>query len=104
MLNSIQISTTNEKILLNNISVKETIVINSNGGDVEFDSLYVGKKINITAKNGNITGSLIGDINEFSISYTIKKGDCNLPINKEDGSKSINADCNNGNINIDFIK
>ena len=103
LLNSIEITTTNETIKLNNISVVESIILNSNGGNVEFGSVSVGKQINLTAKNGNITGSVVGSWDDYSIFCTIKKGECNLPTNKEGGTKSLIANCNNGDININFI-
>ena len=103
LLNNIQITTTNETIKLNDISVKENVILNSNGGNLEFDNLFAGKQINLVAKNGNITGSVIGDLNDFSISCNIKKGYCNLPTHKENGNKSLLVDCNNGDVNVDFV-
>ncbi len=58
----------------------------------------------MTAKNGNIAGTIIGGWDDFSISCNIKKGDCNLPASKEGGEKLFTASCNNGNINIEFVK
>lgn len=68
------------------------------------ERVNVGKSINLKAKDGNITGSIIGGWDDFSISCKIKKGDCNLPELKEDGEKLFFADCNNGNISIEFVK
>ena len=103
LLKSIQITTTNESIKLNNISVLENLTLNSNGGNLEFNKVSVGKEINLTTKNGNIAGSILGSLNDFSISCDIKKGTSNLPNNKEEGAKSLFVSCNNGNINIDFV-
>lgn len=103
LLNSIQIQTTNETIKVNNIAVLESVTLNSNGGDVEFENLFAGKQINLTVKNGNITGSVVGGWDDFAISCTIKKGDSNLPENKPNGEKSLTVDCNNGDVNVDFL-
>lgn len=103
LLNSIEITTTNETIKLNNISVTQNITLNSKGGNIEFDHLFVGEQANLTAKNGDITGSIVGSLDDFSISCTVKKGNCNLPEHKEGGTKSLFADCNNGDIKIDFL-
>lgn len=43
-------------------------------------------------------------MDEFSITCTIKKGESNLPALKEDGDKSLTAECNNGDINMNFVK
>lgn len=103
LLSSIQISTTNEKVKLDDVSVLDNIKINSNGGNVEFKNLSAGSEINLTAKNGDITGNIIGSWDDFAITYEIKKGKCNLPTHKEDGVKSLTANCNNGDININFV-
>ena len=43
-------------------------------------------------------------MDEFSITCMIKKGESNLPALKEGGDKSLTAECNNGDINIEFAK
>lgn len=103
LLNRLQITTTNETIKLNDISVNETLTLNSNGGNLEFDNTLADNQINLTAKNGNITGTIKGTWDDFSISCKYKKGTCNLPENKAGGTKSLNVNCNNGNIKIDFV-
>lgn len=97
-------TTTNENITVNSLSFTDIISLNSNGGSIVCERISVGKSIKLTAKNGNITGTVMGGWDDYSISCTIKKGDCNLPLNKEGGEKSLTADCNNGNINIEFVK
>lgn len=102
-LSRLQISTKNEKVKLNDISISDSLELNSNGGDVEFENLFVGRQIDLTAKNGNIEGSIIGSLDDFEISCEIKKGKCNLPTSKAGGTKSLSANCNNGDININFV-
>lgn len=104
LLTTISASTTNENIKITALSFAEQIVLENNGGNILCERVNVGKAINLTAKNGNISGSIIGGWDDFSISCKIKKGDCNLPMNKESGEKSFSADCNNGDINIEFVK
>ena len=97
-------TTTNENIKINALSFRETVSLDANGGNLICERVNVGKAINLTAKNGDITGSIIGGWDDFSISCKIKKGDCNLPALKESGQKSFSADCNNGDINIEFVR
>ena len=104
LIATLSASTTNENIRINQLSVAEQISLETNGGNILCERVNVGKAICLTAKNGSITGSVIGGWDDFSISCTIKKGDCNLPASKESGVKSFTADCNNGDINIVFIK
>lgn len=104
LLTAFSATTTNENIKVNALSFKETVSLGTNGGNVICERVKVGKAISLTAKNGDIKGSIIGGWDDFSISCKIKKGDCNLPTLKENGEKSFTADCNNGDINIEFVK
>lgn len=102
-ISDLSITTTNEKIEVTNLIVKESISLNSDGGNLEFENLSAGKSISLTAKNSDITGSVSGGWDDYTIKVTIKKGKSNL-ISKEGGEKLLTADCNNGDINIDLIK
>lgn len=104
ILISLSASTTNENISVSSLSLGDSLSLNSNGGSVLCERVNVGKSISLTAKNGDISGTILGGWDDFSISCTIKKGNCNLPENKEGGTKSLTVDCNNGNITIDFVK
>ena len=88
---------------MSSLSVLGDITLDSNGGDLEFEKITVGSSFNVTAKNGDIEGSLIGGWNDFSISCDVKKGESNLPETKPDGEKSLNVSCNNGDVNINII-
>lgn len=103
MLSRLTVSTKNEAIKVSPLSVKESIILHSNGGDVDFEKIFAGQSLSFTAKNGNITGSVIGGWDDYNISCTIKKGESNLPASKPDGAKSLIANCNNGDIQIEFF-
>ena len=45
----------------------------------------------------------MGSYDDFAIQSEIKKGDSNLPNNKESGKKKLNVSGNNGDINIEFL-
>ena len=103
ILNNLTVTTTNERIKVNELEVKERILLSSNGGNVEFEKISAGKTITLTAKDANIIGSVIGGWDDYSIKVNIKKGESNLK-DKDGGEKLLIVDCNNGNINIDLIK
>ncbi len=103
-ISNVTVTTTNENIAVNKVSVQESITLTSNGGDILLNKVNVGETINLTAKNGDIVGTVVGDWNTFAIACTIKKGDCNLPLNKQDGNKLFTANCNNGDINVTFVE
>ena len=59
--------------------------------------------MDLVAKNGNISGTIIGSYDDFSIQSEIKKGESNLPDNKNGGEKTLNISSNNGDVNIEFV-
>lgn len=67
---------TNEDIKITSLSFVENVTLNSNGGNIICDHINVGKSINLTAKNGDITGTILGTLDDFSTKFTIKKGKC----------------------------
>ena len=103
LLSSLKVTTTNEAVVLSPLSVAGSVALDSNGGDVRFDSVLVGAEASFAAKNGNIVGSLVGGWDDFAISCTVKKGESNLPESKPGGEKSLRVDCNNGDVAIEFV-
>lgn len=101
LLTNLTVTTTNEKIKVSELEVSESVSLESNGGNVEFERLSAGKTITLTAKNADITGSVMGGWDDYTIKVTIKKGNSNLT-NKEGGKKLLTVNCNNGNININL--
>ena len=103
LLEGLTLSTTNEDITLSALAVTGSINISSNGGNISFGNLDVGNALNLTVKNGNILGTVIGSYDDFAIQSNIKKGECNLPDNKDGGEKTLNVSGNNGDVNIEFV-
>lgn len=99
---SLSAATTNEDINVTGLTFLQSVSLDCNGGDVAFENLGAGESIALKAKNGNITGSVSGSIDDFAIECTIKKGESNLPTDKKEGGKLLSADCNNGDIEINF--
>lgn len=102
LLSSLKISTTNENISLPALTVDD-LSLSSHGGNILFDKLNVGKSIDLDAKNGDISGSIFGNFEDYAISCSIKKGESNLPSNKENGTKTLTVCNNNGDIDIKFV-
>lgn len=102
-LSDLTIKTTNETIGITSLTVQNAVMLDCNGGNIAFELLGVGKSLDVTAKNGNITGNVLGGWDDFSIACEIKNGESNLPERKEGGEKSLTVNCNNGNIDIQFI-
>lgn len=104
LLDNLTLSTTNEDVSLPALTVTGTITISCNSGNIAFESLNVGNALSLTVKNGDISGKVTGSYDDFAIQTEIKKGDSNLPGNKEDGEKSLNVSCNNGDVDIEFVR
>lgn len=64
--------------------------------------MSVGNGTEFVTKNGNISGILAGELNDYSVTCTVKKGNTNLPESKDGGEKTLAVDCNNGDVNIEF--
>ena len=103
LLENLTLSTTNEDITLAALTVTGSINISSNGGNIVFENLDVGSALSLTVKNGDISGSVVGSYDDFAILTEIKKGESNLPDNKDDGEKTLNVSSNNGDVNIEFV-
>ena len=101
-LDTLTLSTTNEEISLPALTVTGSIQISDNGGNISFENLDVGNALQLTAKNGDISGTVAGSYDDFYIQSKIKKGDSSLPDDKDEGAKTLNVSCNNGDIDISF--
>ncbi len=103
LLENLTLSTTNEDISLPALAVTGSICISSNGGNITFEKLDVGSALTLNVKNGNISGTVTGSYDDFSIQSEIKKGESNLPDQKDGGKKTLNVSSNNGDVNIEFV-
>lgn len=103
-LENLLISTTNGDIRIPALAVTGSIRLFSNGGDIGFEKLTVGDGLYLTAKNGNISGTVGGGYEDFAIQAETKKGESNLPGNKESGEKTLHVSCNNGDVFVEFVK
>ena len=104
LLHTLSISTTNEDISIEPLTLTGSAVLSANGGNISFEGLDVGNEITADVKNGNVSGTISGSYDEYAISCTIKKGESNLPPNKEGGSKKLLVTANNGDVMIEIMK
>ena len=74
------------------------------GGNISFGSLGVGGALTLNVKNGDISGAVAGSYEEFSIQSEVKKGESNLPDQKDGGEKVLQVSANNGNVEIAFAE
>lgn len=103
LLETLTLSTTNEDISLPELAVTGSVSLSANGGDISFEALEVGSALTLSAKNGDISGAVMGSYDDFAIQTEIKKGESNLPDQKDDGEKTLNVSVNNGDVDIEFV-
>ena len=103
LLENLTLSTTNESITLPALAVTGSVSMTANGGNITFGDLEVGSALTLNVKNGDISGTVVGSYDDFAIQSEIKKGESNLPDNKDDGEKTLHVTGNNGDVNIEFV-
>lgn len=81
-----------------------SVSLSSNGGDVSFGNLSVGSGLALNAKNGDITGTVVGSYDGFAITSNVKKGENTLPDSKEGCEKTLDVTCNNGDVEVSFVE
>ena len=104
LLENLTLSTTNEDITLPALAATGSISLSCNNGNIIFGDLDVGSSLYLTAKNGDISGTVTGGYDDFAIQSKVKKGKSNLPDNKNGGAKRLDVSNNNGDVNIEFVK
>ncbi len=102
LITTLEISTTNENILLSDITITDSISLSNNRGNISFHNVASGGDITINNKNADITGSILGKYEDYNISCDIKKGDSSLSSNDNGAVKNLYVTNNNGNIDVDF--
>ena len=95
----VTVKTTNEQLKISGVEA-ETLAAENNGGNIVVEGSGADA-VSLTAKNGNISGSVCGAYEDYAITCNIKKGESNLA-SKPEGQKKLSLDCNNGDINLSF--
>ena len=101
-LTDVSVSTTNEAISATGTIAAQNVTMSVNGGDLSFRKIAAEKSVTLNAKNGNITGTILGSYDDYAITCNVKKGESSLPENKTGGSKTLSVDCNNGDVEVEI--
>lgn len=103
-LASLGITTTNEDVSLPAITLQDSLYVDVNNGNIDLERLDVGSAVSLTAKNGSVTGTIVGGYDDFTVTSDIKKGESNLPKQAGNGQKTLDVSVNNGDIDLQFQK
>ena len=101
-LTDVSVSTTNEAISATGTIAAQNVSLTVNGGDLSFEKISAGSSVTLNAKNGNITGTIVGSWDDYAIACNVKKGETSLPESKTGGSKTLAVDCNNGDVEVEI--
>ena len=100
-LDTLTLSTTNEEISLSALAVTGRSKFPTTE-ETSFEKPGCGKCPAADGQKRDISGTVAGSYDDFSIQSKIKKGDSSLPDDKDEGAKTLNVFCNNGDIDISF--
>lgn len=101
-LRNLHINTTNNSITIPAMDIMDSVEIIVNKGDIHVTGLEVGSSVRLEAKDGDITGTIKGSYDDFTITSNAHKGSNNLPTSKTSGTKHMEVRTNNGNINVEI--
>lgn len=104
LLIDLVIETTNENVSIAKEVSIDNLSVSVNSGNIIFDKLNACSDIVLNVKNGDITGSILGSYDDYSINCQIKKGETNLPSKKDGGYKQLDVIVNNGDAKIEINK
>ncbi|WP_054025001.1 DUF4097 family beta strand repeat-containing protein [Bacillus sp. FJAT-28004] len=93
----------NDDIIISDVNTKGSVDASISNGNILVTNVAVDDTLKLKSKNGNITGTVKGSYDVFSISSKASKGKNNLPKNKGGGSKTLDVSSNNGDINLEFV-
>lgn len=89
---------------LNMVKVQSgTIKTNTDSVTVKFDKMN-SNSVDMTAKYGSLSGSFIGNYNDYTVKGNVKDGKNNLSNFKGTGSKTINIEADSASAHISFAE
>lgn len=89
------------------LDVDRVIVANQStmevtSGDIVLSQFKAGQKTDLSTTSGDISGSLVGQMIEYTIQSKVTSGDNSLPQHLEGGSKQLRVEATSGDITIRF--
>ena len=71
-------------------------------GDIVLSQFKAGQETDLSTTSGDISGSLVGQMIEYTIQSKVTSGDNSLPQHLEGGSKQLRVEATSGDITIRF--
>lgn len=92
----------NGKVTATNLTSDADVRMVSTNADIVLDRVDTKDSIRCSTTNGKVYGTIVGSMNDYSISSHTTNGSNNLPTDKESGNKSLEVSTVNGSIKIEF--
>jgi len=99
-----ELRTNNGKINLAHISSYKGVLAETSNSSILLDDVDVGESIICTNSNGSIKGTIVGAMEDFSITSHTSNGNNNLPTGTDKGRKTARFKTSNSSIQIDFTE
>ena len=99
---NISLITTNGEIRIDHTSAMQNLYLSTTNGAVKIERVYA-PSVALYSTNGSITGTIVGQSEEFVISAHTVNGSSRVPAGSANGAKSLDARTTNGDIYIEFV-
>lgn len=99
---NISATTSNNRIVATNTKTSQSTELRSSNNRIEIENVNAGENITLSTDNGKITGTIMGNMSDFSIVSKTSNGKNSLPENMVCGSKDLKATTTNAEISIQF--
>lgn len=84
------------------VTVANQSTMEVTSGDIVLSQFKAGQKTDLSTTSGDISGSLVGRMIEYTIQSKVTSGDNSLPQHLEGGSKQLRVEATSGDITIRF--
>ena len=95
------LKTTNGKITLENVSAEKKLTADTSNADIEVKAISA-PGIFLDTSNGDIEGTILGSLNDYTISSHTSNGSNNLPASYNAGPGELSVTTSNADIEILF--
>ena len=100
----IKVKSSNGQVVLDQVSAARNVNADTSNSGIKLTKLNVGRSVSCGTSNGKISGTIVGRMEEFSITSSTTNGDNNLPKKTDNGEKNANFKTSNSDIEIAFEK
>lgn len=99
-----KVKNSNGRIEAFQVSAGTEASLDTSNNSVELENLSAGEAIRLKNSNGRISGTVQGEMGDYSIRSSTSNGSSNLPTENGSGAKKLEAYNSNGDIKIEFQK